>query len=850
MGQNYPLFAWDYQSPADRLKRILLGPALRTNQPAPRWTKRLAFCLLSSGAIAATAYTTEGILGVLAMANPAGRHMAFPLATAIVGLLTLVGVVSYRAVDATPSIGSVYTLARDHIGSGAAAAAAAALLVAFALIAAVSASAAAAAVASVIPNTLQRPSVALALVLLLAWINLRGIRPMTDAHLAIGTYLYIAVTSLVVLRGVYRLVAGDLAEAGHPAIATGRVGTATGIVFIAAATAATPLIATIATIPDATSFLRRPATRNAKVVLLVTVAMVAVLFIGITYLATHLEIHPYTDGDPTMLAQITRQVFGTTLIGGIALWVTQSATLFILVVAGSMSMLGFSRFGARAAGDKLLPRQLQTFGHRLAYSNAIVLCTLVVAFFVLVSGAEVPRLVRLTSATILITFTLAQANLTRHNWRSRKPRRRTGLLASAASCAAGCVALVALAVANVWETAFAAATITLLALALSWTQRRYLRLNLREAIELTVEVSQRLAPPKPRNEVIVPVKELDQTTIAALQYARQLNPLNMTALHIAVDPDQSRELGRLWARMHLPIPLEIIDSPDHDFQSTLLEEIGKRIRPDTEISLVMPSRPRPRRGFWSRRLRPDRTAPDAWRKLSLAGANVTFAPFSSSYDIHGDRQILTPLKSRHKVVPIHLRLAPSKPRHEVVRVSHRLAPPKPRHEVVVLIEELDKASIQALQYARQLGPSMLIAMHIAVDPDRSRELARLWAQVHIPISLEIVDCPDRNLPSTLVEAVGERMRPDTEVSVVMSERRLAGFWDRRLRDDRTPLDAWRALSWMHMGITIIPLELGKQQLLGRGRPSEILLSSVGDQFFESVSVADIPIDSRTTWPAP
>jgi amino acid transporter len=36
----------------------------------------------------------------------------------------------------------------------------------------------------------------------------------------------------------------------------------------------------------------------------------------------------------------------------------------------------------------------------------------------------------------------------------------------------------------------------------------------------------------------------------ALQYARQLNPLTITALHVAVDPDHARELGRLWARVH------------------------------------------------------------------------------------------------------------------------------------------------------------------------------------------------------------------------------------------------------------------------------------------------------------
>jgi hypothetical protein len=31
---------------------------------------------------------------------------------------------------------------------------------------------------------------------------------------------------------------------------------------------------------------------------------------------------------------------------------------------------------------------------------------------------------------------------------------------------------------------------------------------------------------------------------------------------VAVDPDHARELGRLWSRVHIPFPLEVVDAPD------------------------------------------------------------------------------------------------------------------------------------------------------------------------------------------------------------------------------------------------------------------------------------------------
>jgi hypothetical protein len=145
-----------------------------------------------------------------------------------------------------------------------------------------------------------------------------------------------------------------------------------------------------------------------------------------------------------------------------------------------------------------------------------------------------------------------------------------------------------------------------------------------------------------------------------------------------------------------------------------------------------------------------------------------------------------------------------------VEASQRLAPPKPRHEVVVLLEDLDQAALGALQYARQLNPLSITALHIAVDPDHARELAHLWSKVNIPIPLELVDAPDRNLPATVEETVAEMVRPDTEVTVLVPRRRYVGFW-RRVLHDQTSAELTKVLGELeNVNVTLVPYRLRRR----------------------------------------
>jgi hypothetical protein len=96
-----------------------------------------------------------------------------------------------------------------------------------------------------------------------------------------------------------------------------------------------------------------------------------------------------------------------------------------------------------------------------------------------------------------------------------------------------------------------------------------------------------------------------------------------------------------------------------------------------------------------------------------------------------------------------------------------------------------------------------------VDPDHARELCRLWAKIDIPVPLEVVDSPDRNLLATVEEAIAERVRPDTEVTVLVPRRRYVGFWSRLLHD-RTSAGITKVLGSMdNVNVTIVPFQLSQ-----------------------------------------
>src|SRR2546421_5608235 len=160
---------------ATTLKRLLVGRAKRTEQAIhERLTKTTGLAVFASDALSSTAYASEEILLVLAVAVAYGQPYAFnyvvPITLVIAVVLTIVAISYRQTIHAYPSGGGAYIVAKENLGTTPGLVAAAALLVDYILTVSVSISAGVAAITSAAQGTswawLDNPKVVLCLALL------------------------------------------------------------------------------------------------------------------------------------------------------------------------------------------------------------------------------------------------------------------------------------------------------------------------------------------------------------------------------------------------------------------------------------------------------------------------------------------------------------------------------------------------------------------------------------------------------------------------------------------------------------------------------------------------------------
>ena len=117
---------------------------------------------------------------------------------------------------------------------------------------------------------------------------------------------------------------------------------------------------------------RQPAWRNARTTLVIMGVGLGVMFLGLSFLAAHMHVAPFAEGTPTVIAQVGELVYGDGAVGQVLFYSLQAGTMLILVLAANTSFADFPRLASFHAGDNFMPRQLTKRGHRLVFSNGIV----------------------------------------------------------------------------------------------------------------------------------------------------------------------------------------------------------------------------------------------------------------------------------------------------------------------------------------------------------------------------------------------------------------------------------------------------------------------------------------------
>jgi amino acid transporter len=544
-----------------RLKGIFIGRPLANEEEAgERLSKKKALAIFSSDAISSSAYATEEIIQafILAGVGAAAFSLSIEISIAIAGLLAIVAF-SYRQVGiAYPTGGGSYSVAKANFGRMASLVAASALMIDYTLTVAVSTSSAVEQIASAVPALHDwKVLIGITAIGLITLGNLRGIREAGNIF-AIPTYLFLGSAFLMIALGVFRILfQGDTGPTPTPEVVEAMRHTVqdVGIIILlrAFASGAVALTGTEAIATGVPAF-QPPESRNAARTLMVMAAILATLFIGITFLATRFSILPTPER--TVIAQIASHVYGDT----IGFYLLQAFTALLLFLAANTSFAAFPRLAAVLAEDGFIPRQFAFRGDRLAFSTGIMLLGLVAALVVVAGGGSTHALIPLYAVGVFIDFTISQSGMVRHWISTREQGWRRRLVINATG--AVLTAVIAVVVTSVKFTSGAWLVVVLIPILVGimlFIHRQYSE----QADELAVRDDLVFDRPHREQRVVIPVNGINRSVIQAVMFGKFLasEPSMLQAVYVTTDLEEAAALRERWVRQLPGVPLVIVESP-------------------------------------------------------------------------------------------------------------------------------------------------------------------------------------------------------------------------------------------------------------------------------------------------
>jgi amino acid transporter len=545
--------------------------------------------------LSSAAYGPEAALSLLLPLGLLGVRYIVPISTAIITLLVIVYFSYRQTIEAYPSGGGSYTVARFNLGAPAGLLAAAALLADYILTAAVGISAGVGALISAVPS-LQPHTVSLCvgILILITILNLRGVREAGTAF-AIPTYAFVGTLLIVIAGGVLRAIFAG----GHPTalVAPPQAPAATAMVtywlllkvFASGCTALTGVEA----VSNGVKAFREPTVKNAQRTLTVIIFLLAVLLAGISYLVKVYGIAATDPGAPgyqSVLSMLTAAVFGK----GMFYYLTIGSILVVLSLSANTAFADFPRLCRAISQNNYLPHVFAYRGRRLVYTYGIVVLALLCGGVLIAFGGITDRLIPLYAVGAFLAFTLSQAGMVMHWRKNRGPHwLKSAMVNGLGALVTGmttCVVLVAKSAEGAWITLlFIPATVFLFVL----VRRHYHSVKMLTSCKIPVDAAGLDQHPL----AVIAIDRWSNITRMGLDFAARLSP-DVIAVH--VEPNEHsellqsewenyvvkpfREAGKEPPQLHfLPSPYRFVIVP---FVQYILELSQKN--PERNIVVVIP----------------------------------------------------------------------------------------------------------------------------------------------------------------------------------------------------------------------------------------------------------------------
>jgi amino acid transporter len=711
-------------------RRVIGRPLASRDEHEQLLPKRLALPVFASDPLSSVAYASEEAMLVLALAGAGALRFLTPISLAVATLLTVV-VISYRqTIRAYPQGGGAFIVTHENLGVVPGVVAAAAILTDYVLTVAVSAAAGVAAITSAYPPLLERRvELALAFVVVLTVMNLRGTKE-SSRLFALPTYAFVATVFVMLISGFLQCADGVCPQAPSAGIdLEPELGGITLFLILRAFASGSTALTGIEAVADGVQAFREPKARNAATTLGIMALISISMFLGISTLARLFDVRmseDLVDQYGTVISQIGRTAFN----GGVGFWILQVVTAGVLILAANTAYQDFPRLSAILARYRFMPRQFRNRGDRLVFSNGVFALALLAGLLLVAFDAQVSQLIQLYVVGVFTSFTLSQSGMVRHWLKTRERGWARSAVINAIGAATTGVVLVIVAVVKFAHGAWIVMiAVPLLVAWMMGMRRHYLR------------VARHLGhlPPtgkRKSNRVIVLAAHTDSATERALRYAALTDPESITVVH-AVEPEESDDLMHIWSRLYPQHPLVLLE-PDRE---PIVRRIRNYIRgerdayPDARITVVLAER------FRTRRLRSIFTHPHSL----ILKALLLFERGVAVTD-------LTVVQSR-RAQPV---------RQDTIS----------RHVLVMTVSEVTRPTLEALDYAKRLRPDGLHCVHVDVDEQQRERVEAAWHEHHLEPALEIVESPYRGITRPLIRYVRRRRRdepPGTLINVLLPE---------------------------------------------------------------------------------
>jgi amino acid transporter len=540
---------------------------------------------LSLDALSSVAYGPQAILIVLATAGAVALHYTLPVTLAIV-LLLVVLVISYRQViEAFPTGGGAYAVAKAHLGVKPSLIAAASLVVDYVLNAAVGVSAGVEALTSAYPNLYpDRVWLCLAVLGFITAANLWGV--------AESARLFITPTILFI-AGIFAVIIGGLLRTHPLPFPQGSVSSVAPIgllLLLRAFASGCSALTGVEAIANAVPEFRTPRVRRAQHTEVGLGAILGLMLIGIAVLAD--KFHTYPLATTTTLAQLTQASLGHNFV----FYAIQLITTVLLALAANTSFGGLPVLASLLATDNFLPHLFFLRAQRQVHRYGVIVLAVLAAALLVVSNGSTQALIPLFAIGVFVGFTLSQAGMVRHwreqagpGWRGRAVINGVGALFTLAALG---VELVSKFTEGAWLVVI---VVPLFVLTFSRIHTIYTRMG------LALEISQIPPPPQRRSSmVVVPVAGMSRLVREGISTALSLGD-EVVAVTVCYEDTEDHaadeRLRRQWEQWDPGVPLVTLHTAKRSLGAPIVEylrELEHRASREQLVVLipeVQPARP-------------------------------------------------------------------------------------------------------------------------------------------------------------------------------------------------------------------------------------------------------------------